>query len=917
MLSFVIWYLTLTILGLLTFPLSYRLFSGLTDRGYAFSRILGLLLWGYLFWLLASLGVLRNDLGGILFALLLLLGLSAWSLLSGVSGDGSVFDKSRDRLIEIADWLRMKKTFILFVEVLFLIGFGGYALVRAANPEIFGTEKPMEIAFINAILRSPTFPPHDPWLSGYSISYYYFGYILVAMLAQLTRIPGAVAFNLGLALIYGLSMLGSYGLVFNLLNARRAGSSRSNGEPTGTDRIAFKSNALYALFGPLFILITSNIEGFLEVLHARGLLPAAFWSWLDIQDINQPPIPPFSWLPRLYGTGSWWWWRASRVVQDYDFQNNSKEIIDEFPVFSFLLGDLHPHVLAIPFAFLAMVFSLNILLSKKPQPLEWFHREVSDRLLAWVSVVLIGLGVVILWFGLGNLRVSLSLVGLLAMLVGGFIYVGIPSSQRQKGLKLFSDPDSGIKKIGLSLYMEPADLFFGAVIFGGLAFLNTWDFPFYVVLFAGAYVIRRIWAREVNSFQVILMDFVGIGILIGLLGVLFYLPFYIGFSSQAGGIIPNLIYPTRGAHLWVMFLTFLVPIAVFLLYLWKRNGDAQALRRGFGIVILMLVVLWILSVLFGLAIQAIPGLSDLFLSSLAAPSFGALAQQALLRRVANAGGWITLALILGVTLALLWPRRQSIEDTYSFLPKLSLGFLFSLALVLLSALLVIGPEFFYLRDQFGWRINTIFKFYYQAWLLWGIVAAYGTVILLHQLNGVVKYIFQVVIVLLIGFGLVYTLLGFWDKTQGFNPPDGWTLDGSVHIERQSPDEREAIRWMESAPLGVVSEAVGGSYTGYARVSAFSGAPTVLGWPGHESQWRGGSNEIGSRQHDIQRLYCARDWLEAQEIIDQYNIRYIYIGGLERSTYTSELCGTGLNEAKFRQFLKPVFKQGDVIIYETQ
>ena len=61
-----------------------------------------------------------------------------------------------------------------------------------------GTEKPMELAFINAIMRSPTFPPSDPWLSGYAISYYYFGYVLVALLAKLTALPGAVAFNLGL-----------------------------------------------------------------------------------------------------------------------------------------------------------------------------------------------------------------------------------------------------------------------------------------------------------------------------------------------------------------------------------------------------------------------------------------------------------------------------------------------------------------------------------------------------------------------------------------------------------------------------------------------------------------------------------------------------------------------------------------------
>jgi uncharacterized membrane protein len=108
---------------------------------------------------------------------------------------------------------------------------------------------------------------------------------------------------------------------------------------------------------------------------------------------------------------------------------------------------------------------------------------------------------------------------------------------------------------------------------------------------------------------------------------------------------------------------------------------------------------------------------------------------------------------------------------------------------------------------------------------------------------------------------------------------------------------------------VVVEAVGGSYSEYARVATHSGKPAVLGWPGHESQWRGGAEEMGSRQGDIERLYRSNDWTETQEILRQYNVRYIYVGPLERSTY-------GVNENKFERFLQPVFKQGQVTIYEV-
>jgi uncharacterized membrane protein len=219
-----------------------------------------------------------------------------------------------------------------------------------------------------------------------------------------------------------------------------------------------------------------------------------------------------------------------------------------------------------------------------------------------------------------------------------------------------------------------------------------------------------------------------------------------------------------------------------------------------------------------------------------------------------------------------------------------------------------------LRDLFGWRINTIFKFYYQAWLMWGVASAYVSVVLLSTLKQPWVSLYRLVLVLLLGMGLTYTILGIWNKTNGFKPGQGFTLDGTAHLARQDPEEMEASTWLRQAPPGVVAEAVGGSYTIYARISTLSGQPAVLGWDFHENQWRGGGREIGSRQTDIQRLYCGRDWDEAKIIIDQYQIRYIVIGNLERTTYTPETCPGGLNEAKFERSLPVAYQQGDVTIY---
>jgi uncharacterized membrane protein len=169
-----------------------------------------------------TLGFLQNDIGGLLLALAVLIGLSALAV-------------RRVNLDELHAWFRSRRQYILWVELLFLMAFVGYAFVRSANPEILGTEKPMEVAFINSILRSESFPPNDPWLSGYAISYYYFGYVLVAMFGKLSVVPGSIAFNLGLSLIFSLTAVGAFGLVFNLLASRSSTSARYGAEQGGRD----------------------------------------------------------------------------------------------------------------------------------------------------------------------------------------------------------------------------------------------------------------------------------------------------------------------------------------------------------------------------------------------------------------------------------------------------------------------------------------------------------------------------------------------------------------------------------------------------------------------------------------------------------------------------------------------------------
>jgi uncharacterized membrane protein len=834
MAAFISWYLILTLLGWLTFPLAFRLFPALADRGYSLARAAGLLIWGYVFWLFTSLGLTQNNLGGILFALLVLAGLSLSYF---------VFPQleAERRRADLFAWLRQNLRLVISVEVLFLVAFTLLALLRAGNPELDNAEKPMELMFINAILRSPTFPPHDSWLSGYAISYYYFGYIMTAMLAMLTGLTGSIAHNLMTALIFALAAVGAYGLLFNLLAAR------------STDPAHRRGLIALGLLAPLFLLLVSNLEGFLEVLHRAGVFWSGthnFWTWLDLRDLSDPPAQPLGLTPDRF----WWWWRASRVISDYDLAGNFREVIDEFPFFSFLHADLHPHVLAIPFNLLAVAIALNIFFGG--------------------------------WAGTTNL-------------------------------------------FGLRLKLSPLGFFATALTLGGLAFLNTWDILVGAALIVSAYVLRQVaserwsWAR--------LGDVFALGVPLGLLALLLYLPFYFGFSSQAGGILPNLTNPTRGAQLWVMFAPLFIPLLAYLVYLWrgeKRLGDwTLAIVLGLGLVIFLWALSWVLG---WVAYARDPGFVEQYLGSQGGLSPSAFFSAAMSRRLTYITGLLTPLAVLIPALAFLFAYRRPHADDQAPAPAVDLkpqrakpvstteamrptrsdqASTFVFVLIVIGAVLVIAPEFVFLRDQFNSRLNTIFKFYYQAWLMWSLAAAFAVTVVLQGLRRFWEWLFRIMLALLLFMCLTYPVLGVYSKTNNFNPGLGWTLDDFQRIARSSPDEAAAISWLKNAPYGVVAEAVGGSYTDYARISEYTGLPTVLGWPGHESQWRGTNDPQGTRQDDIAALYNTPSWETALGILKEYNIRYVYVGDRERSTYA-------IQEQKFQQNLVTVFQKGGVAIYEV-
>ncbi len=160
------WFLAIEILGALAFPLAFLLFRRLPDRGYTLTKPLALVLSSYLLWI-AGLTHLIPNARFTIFGILLL----------GAAIAGATAYWNRD---EIRDFLRSEWRTLLVAEGLFLGFFVLWLSIVSEIPAIVGTEKPMDFAFLNAILQSRYFPPEDPWLAGHPISYYYFGHFMMA-----------------------------------------------------------------------------------------------------------------------------------------------------------------------------------------------------------------------------------------------------------------------------------------------------------------------------------------------------------------------------------------------------------------------------------------------------------------------------------------------------------------------------------------------------------------------------------------------------------------------------------------------------------------------------------------------------------------------------------------------------------------
>ena len=346
-------------IGALALPLAFRLFARFPDAGAGLSYALGLTLVSTAYFILRVLGALPPGRGGFLFALALL------AVLAFVLA-------VRDR--------RLRQTCsralpaLLIAGGLFSLLFFGYVAFRAYTPAIAHTEQPMDFLYLNAMLVSPDYPPHDPWFAGESASYYYGGYLQAALLTGAADVWPATGYNLALAAFFA----GAGTAAFSLAAALARWFLGRRGR---------RWVPLGASLAVVLLLLAGPLASAFELASAHGAAHRGVYEAFGVEGLvrcGPQPQEPCRGL-RLGTTASWrpddpWnWWRMSRMSywgpQPGDGSAATVTTITEAPVFSFLLGDLHPHLMSIPGVLLAL--ALCAALWRARAPLSWrdYHRR--------------------------------------------------------------------------------------------------------------------------------------------------------------------------------------------------------------------------------------------------------------------------------------------------------------------------------------------------------------------------------------------------------------------------------------------------------------------------------------------------------------------------------------------------------------
>lgn len=324
------WYVMLLAMGMAFWPLCRRLFPRSYDGGYAAAKVLSVALSGYVLWLAASVGLMPFARWSAAMVLCAFAGVSIYAALSGgwlsprLPKAGLRRPSRWSPILGVVRRPRWRTAFLL--EMLFAAALAGWAWMRAHQPDIRDLEKYMDFGFMNACLRADYFPPPDIWLSGHSVNYYYFGQYLAAFLVKLSGVSPEVGYNLALATVFALTFVMAAAVSANaiyLLRGRRRGAAPFAG----------------GLAAGVLLTIGGNCHTFI-----------------------------YDTLPRMLH------WAGLRSGQpgDYNFADASRYVnwplertISEFPAYSFVVADLHAHVVNLPLVLVMVYLSLQVMSERR------------------------------------------------------------------------------------------------------------------------------------------------------------------------------------------------------------------------------------------------------------------------------------------------------------------------------------------------------------------------------------------------------------------------------------------------------------------------------------------------------------------------------------------------------------------------
>jgi uncharacterized membrane protein len=836
-----VWWLLSVVLGVISLPTATKVFRFLPDKGIGLARVLGLLLTSYVAWIL---GFAVNSTATCLIAWGMLAACSYW-----------IYSKNSSELKAL---LFEQAGLLLVYEALFLFLFVLWAFVRMYNPDVLNTEKFMDFAFFNALTRARHFPPFDPWLAAPKnyLNYYYFGYFSFASYARLTFLEPAVCYNLVIAFVFALSGQAVFSIGYNTTKAWWP---------------SFAGVAVLQFFG--------NLHGGLQVL-ANKSLDIDWWAPTRlIKDVSK-------------ATGGYvnsWWWSASPealAANHLDASAAKEGLISEFPNFSFLHGDMHPHFTAIPFVLLALALGLNLLKNEDRDPLNVLEGGATrlSRVLS-LGTLALALGVIFManTWDLPAYGLVLSVVLLAQQHFLGRL-------DRQHWLRSWLLP-SGLLLAGLLVASTLFLVFFinPAKDGVGRALAKT-----------GLHDTLVFW----GGFLVVLLPFVALRVRLwgkSLLGEWATAP-AVARPGKAASV-------QAAARLCVKCGARLRPGKPFCAQCGHKNDpEATSLQNG-------------PVEAFEIRSTGTPALVADLLKLFCRPAFA-------LRNTTVK----VVALVLGVlwVFLLVWAPTTWIFVTLALLSALLLASrqdrpeaLFAISLIAVGSMLVSGVEWFYLKDVFKdnpslTRMNTIFKFYFQAWILFSVSLPFAiqwTLRAFSQIGGeIARNCYLALLGIVFFLAALYPLGAFKSVASNFLRDANFspTLDGSAWLKRDYPGDADMILWLRANVEGkaVIAEAVGPAYSRFARVASYTGLAAVVGWGNHESQWR--QKWPTEAEQDVNRLFETMDVNEARTLIGKYGVQYVFCGALERSKYSPDQ----LN--KFRSFMEVARDNGQgTVVFKTR